>query len=87
MPRQKIQILGQEGIPDQGMLDIPGRLNLHEAHAIAGWFSGRRVCWLVEESAALPDPLSPATQIRLAVVAQETSYYAEVPVVFLQPSD
>lgn len=37
--------------------------------------------------AALPDPLSPATHIRLAVVAQETSYYAEVPVVFLQPSD
>ena len=37
--------------------------------------------------AALPDPLSPTTLIRLAVIAEESSYYAEVPVVFLQQPD
>ena len=37
--------------------------------------------------AALPKPLSAATRIRIAVVAGETTYYAEIPVVFLQRSE
>jgi len=57
MPRHQIQILGQESIPEEGMLVIPGRLNLHEAQAISRLFAGRRVSWLVEESAVLPASL------------------------------
>jgi hypothetical protein len=34
--------------------------------------------------AALPAQLSATTLIRLAVIAKETTYYAEVPVIFLQ---
>lgn len=37
--------------------------------------------------AALPEPLAAATRIRLAVIAGETTYYAEIPVVFLQRSE
>jgi acyl-[acyl-carrier-protein]-phospholipid O-acyltransferase/long-chain-fatty-acid--[acyl-carrier-protein] ligase len=57
MARNQIQILGNERIPAEGMLVIPGRLNLQEAQAITRMFSGRKISWLVEESAVLPDSL------------------------------
>ncbi|MBT7959301.1 MAG: AMP-binding protein [Akkermansiaceae bacterium] len=50
---KKIDILGNQNIPTQGALIVPGRLNLSEALYIEQLLSGRKVTWLCEENVVL----------------------------------
>jgi acyl-[acyl-carrier-protein]-phospholipid O-acyltransferase/long-chain-fatty-acid--[acyl-carrier-protein] ligase len=50
---KKIDILGEQHIPAEGVLVIPGRLNHREALHLEKVFSGRNVTWLCEENIVL----------------------------------
>jgi len=50
---KKIDILGNQNIPTQGALIVPGRLNLSEALYIEQLLLGRKVTWLCEENVVL----------------------------------
>lgn len=51
----KIEILGQKNIPQEGTLVIPGRLDFQEMLHLEQVFSGRPISWLCEENVTL-DP-------------------------------
>jgi len=51
----KINILGQNHIPQEGTLIIPGRLDFHEMLHLEQIFSGRKITWLCEELVSLDD--------------------------------
>lgn len=57
MPRFHLQILASDRVPADGLLVVPSQLDLAELHALEHLFAGRRISWLVEESARLPDNL------------------------------
>jgi len=52
---QKIEILGKNNIPSEGVLVIPGRLDFHEMLNLEQLFSGRKITWLCEENVQLDD--------------------------------
>ena len=49
----KIEILGQNIIPKEGVLVIPGRLDFNEMLNLEQIFSGRNITWLCEERVTL----------------------------------
>ena len=51
MSASSIRILDQEHLPAAGCLVVPGRINLVLAQALEKLFVGRKVTWLIEESA------------------------------------
>jgi acyl-[acyl-carrier-protein]-phospholipid O-acyltransferase/long-chain-fatty-acid--[acyl-carrier-protein] ligase len=55
MASASIQILRKERLPATGILVIPGRLNFEQLGSIEKLFTGRKITWLVEET-ALHDP-------------------------------
>ncbi len=50
---KKIDLLGKEHIPSEGVLVIPGRLDHAETLHLEQVFSGRKVTWLCEENVVL----------------------------------
>jgi acyl-[acyl-carrier-protein]-phospholipid O-acyltransferase/long-chain-fatty-acid--[acyl-carrier-protein] ligase len=52
MSSVSIQILHKDRIPAAGVLVIPGRLNFEQLLQLEQLFAGRKVTWLIEESAA-----------------------------------
>ena len=50
---QKIEILEQNNIPQEGVLIIPGRLDFHEMLHLEQFFSDRKITWLCEEKVTL----------------------------------
>jgi acyl-[acyl-carrier-protein]-phospholipid O-acyltransferase / long-chain-fatty-acid--[acyl-carrier-protein] ligase len=59
MSSASIQILHKDRLPSDGTLVIPGRLNFEQLLHLERLFSGRKITWLVEESAHLdPAPRS-----------------------------
>jgi acyl-[acyl-carrier-protein]-phospholipid O-acyltransferase/long-chain-fatty-acid--[acyl-carrier-protein] ligase len=55
MSRSQLQTLGTDRIPADGVLVVPGRLDFAELQALENLFAGRRIAYLVEESAILPE--------------------------------
>ena len=52
---QKIDTLGKNNIPTEGVLIIPSRLDFHEMLHLEKLFSGRKVTWLCEDDVVLDD--------------------------------
>jgi acyl-[acyl-carrier-protein]-phospholipid O-acyltransferase/long-chain-fatty-acid--[acyl-carrier-protein] ligase len=55
MSSSHVQILNAERLPKDGVLVVPGQLEIEELHALEKLFEGRKISWLVEESARLPE--------------------------------
>jgi len=55
MSTSQTQILGTERLPKDGVLLVPGRLDIEELHALENLLRGRKISWLVEESARIPE--------------------------------
>jgi len=52
---QKIEILGKNNIPSEGVLVIPGRLDFQEMLHLEQLFCDRKITWLCEEQVHLDD--------------------------------
>jgi len=57
MSSSSIQILHKDRLPSEGMLVIPGRLNFEQLLHLERLFDGRKITWLIEESAQLDSAL------------------------------
>jgi len=57
MSSSQIQILNIDRLPKEGALVVPGRLDIEELQALESIFNGRKISWLVEESARLPEKI------------------------------
>ena len=51
------QIIGQDRIPQSGMLVIPGRVSSHEITVFKKLFAPRPITWLIEENAVLHEDI------------------------------
>ena len=50
-------IIGQDHIPQSGILVVPGRLSEHEITVFKKLFTGRTITWLVEEDTVVTDEI------------------------------
>ncbi len=57
MSAASLQILHKKNLPSTGCLVIPGRLNLDHIFHLEKLFAGRKITWLVEETAFYDHPL------------------------------
>jgi len=56
------QIIGQDRIPQSGMLVIPGRVSSHEITVFKKLFAPRPITWLIEENAVLHEDIKALIQ-------------------------
>lgn len=52
-----VKFLHRDRMPDTGCLVVPSRIDFHELLHLEQLFSGRKITWLIEESAKLDEPV------------------------------